>query len=117
MDMVWSVRHMEVVDSVDTLSKVVDLVRWTLTATEGTQSSSIYGFEKIPLASGNFVPFEQLTEAGVIDWCHKSMGNLQRTEFEKRVTEVVSGNLNPAPSVPKVDLPLPWVLPPTPEEP
>lgn len=108
MNIVWSVRHMEVKDSVDGHSKVVDLVRWTLTASNETQSSSLDGFEHIDFASSSFTPFEKLVEADVISWCHAAMGEYRRSELEKYVVQMVEQTSPPVASVPKVELPLPW---------
>ena len=55
--------------------------------------------------SGSFTPYDQLTEAQVLDWCYAN--SVDKSAIEANVTAQIENQINP----PVVSLPLPWVAP------
>jgi hypothetical protein len=68
---------------------VVMTAHWTATKTDGDYTASAYGSLGLPPkdpTDPTFVPYEQLTEAQVIDWVKEIMGTEQ--------VEALGNNLN-----------------------
>ena len=58
--------------------------------------------------SGSFTPYDQLTEAQVLQWCYAN--GVDKNAIEANVTLQIENQINP----PVVTLPLPWVPVPPP---
>jgi hypothetical protein len=55
-----------------------------------------------PPSGSGFTPYDQLTEAQVLDWCYAN--GVDKTAIEANVTAQIEAQINP----PVVSLPLPW---------
>jgi hypothetical protein len=61
--------------------------------------------------SGEFTPYDQLTEQQVLNWCYEN--GVDKTAIEVNVTQQIENQINP----PVVTLPLPWAAQPLPPVP
>ena len=116
----WSITKLEVVPTLENKSNVVTNVEWFLEGkdTENNITASIAGVRGFGL-SDNFTPYDQLTEAQVLDWCfapetmswtsadnveHSNIKHLKQ-EAEEQVTGQIERQLVKKQSEPA----LPWV--------
>ena len=74
-------------------------------------SGTCYGSCSFAPPTGSFTPYDQLTEAQVLDWCFAN--GVDQAAIEANVTAQIQNQINP----PVVSLPLPWVAPVPPPEP
>ena len=68
-------------------------------------SGTCYGSCSFAPPTGSFTPYDQLTEAQVLDWCFAN--GVDQAAIEANVTAQIQNQINP----PVVSLPLPWVAP------
>jgi hypothetical protein len=66
-------------------------------------SGTCYGSCSFAPPSGSFTPYEDLTEAQVLDWCFAN--GVNKSAIEANVTAQIQNQINP----PVVSLPLPWL--------
>ena len=67
----------------DTADGFVNVVHWTASQVDGEFSAGSYGTISFTKEDGiNYVPYESLTEAQVIDWVKGSMGEEWRDALE-----------------------------------
>lgn len=67
----------------DTADGFVNTVHWTASQVDGEFSAGSYGTISFTKEDGiNYVPYESLTEAQVIDWVKGSMGEEWRDALE-----------------------------------
>lgn len=101
----WKVTDLLVKPQVDGLTDVVYIVNWLATDTDGVNEVRRGGKTEVPLpAGGTFVPYDQLTEAQVIDWIKTQLG----TEEVSRIETDLNSQLAYAANPPVVSMPLPW---------
>ncbi len=101
----WAVVQMNAYPEYDGEPDVVFTVHWTLTATDGTYTGSVYGSIGVSLTEGStFTPYADLTEAQVIGWVQNAMGWEQVAAYEANVAGQIESQLNPTVVTP----PLPW---------
>ena len=101
----WNFNPMEVEYSSASLANVVTHVHWQYHAeTEGTSSLGVSGSFRAqsigvvrtdPVASADFVAYDDLTEAIVTGWVTGSMGDERVTEIQTGVSKSLSHQLNP----------------------
>ncbi len=85
----------------------VVVAHWTLTATDGTYTGSVYGtasFEVDP-DKPNYVPYEDLTLDQVVAWTQDALGEEQVASYEANVASQIEAQINPTIITPK----LPWL--------
>jgi len=70
-----------------------------------TYSGTCYGSCSFAPPTGSFTPYDQLTEAQVLDWCYAN--GVDQSAIEANVSLQIANQINP----PVVSLPLPWVPP------
>lgn len=81
---------------------------WTLTATDGTYTGSVYGaasFEVDP-DKPNYTPYDQLTLEQAIAWTQGSLGVEQVASYGKAVADQIEAQINPTIITPQ----LPWTV-------
>lgn len=101
----WAVVQMDAYPEYDGEPDVVFTVHWTLAATDGTYTGSVYGSIGVSLAEGStFTPYADLTEAQVIGWVQSAMGAEQVASYEANVAGQIEAQINPTVVTP----PLPW---------
>lgn len=107
----WAVVQMDAYPEYDGETDVVFNVHWTLSATNGTYTGSVYGTQTVSLdPEAPFTPYADLTQDQVIGWVQGAMGEEQVAALEANVAAQIEVQINP----PVVTPPLPWAV--TPEE-
>jgi hypothetical protein len=87
---------------------VVITADWRCNGTDETYSGTCYGSTSFSPPSGEFTPYDELTEQQVLNWCYEN--GVDKTAIEANVTAQIENQINP----PVVTLPLPWVPVPPP---
>ena len=101
----WTVVQMDCYSQVGTSTDVVFDVHWTLTGTDGSYASSIYGLQRVTLdPKAPFTSYADLTEAKVVGWVQGGLGAEQVAGYEEAVAQQLGALANP----PVVTPPLPW---------
>ena len=101
----WSIDWMQASTQViNGFDEVVLNAGWRCTATDGTNSTSIYGSVSFPEPSegGEFTPYADLTLEQVLSWIHQN--GVDKTSAEDSITQQLETMANPPTIIP----PLPW---------
>ena len=115
----WIIERLLVKPTEGTLTDVVITADWRCNGTETTgsgdtektYSGTCYGSCSFAPPSGNFTPYDQLTEQQVLGWCFSN--GVDQKAIETNVVIQIADQINP----PVVVLPLPWVPPVPPPQP
>jgi len=105
----WIIERLLVKPTEGSLTDVVITADWRCNGTDETYSGTCYGSCSFQPPSGEFTPYEDLTEAQVLNWCYAN--GVDKTAIEANVSLQIENQINP----PVVTLPLPWVPVPPPE--
>ena len=108
MTILWLIERLLVKPTEGTLTDVVITADWRCNGTQETYSGTCYGSCSFQPPSGSFTPYEDLTEAQVLQWCYEN--GVDKNAIEANVTLQIENQINP----PVVVLPLPWVPVPPP---
>lgn len=101
----WSVVQMDCYPQADGETDVVFTAHWTLTATDGTYTGSVYGSQAVTVdPAAPFTPYADLTEEQVVGWVQDAMGAEQVAAYEDNVAGQIANQINP----PVVTPDLPW---------
>ena len=76
----------------------VTTVHWRLSATDGNASGTVYGTISLPSkdpAEPGFIPYDQLTEAQVVQWVKDEMGADTVAAHEANVQAQIDAQKNP----------------------
>ena len=99
----WSIENLQTFSN-EEQSKIVTMVGWKVTGSNGQQSSAIYGVQPISYDFQKpFTPYENLTEQNVLDWVKENMGE-KVLDCEKDILFQINNQINPQIVVPN----LPW---------
>ena len=119
MNISWIIERLLVRKVEGTYSDVVITADWRCNGAETTgtgddektYSGTCYGSASFAPPTEAFTPYEDLTEAQVLDWCYAN--GVDKTAIEANVTAQIENQINP----PVIAPPLPWVepVPPAPE--
>ena len=104
----WNIVAMNCKPDVNGMLDYVVTAHWTLSATDGTYTGSVYGtasFEVDP-DKPNYVPYEDLTLDEVVAWTQAALGEEQVISYEKSVADQIEAQINPTIVTP----PLPWTV-------
>ena len=101
----WIIERLLVRKVEGTLTDVVITADWRCNGTDGTYSGTAYGSSSFAAPSGDFTPYEDLTEAQVLSWCFAN--GVDQTAIEANVTAQIENQINP----PVIAPPLPWLPP------
>jgi hypothetical protein len=102
----WNIVALNCKPDVNGMLDYVVTSHWTLTATDGTYTGSVYGtasFEVDP-ERADYKPYDQLTLEEVIDWTKASLGEEQVASLEFNVLSQIEAQINPSIVSPA----LPW---------
>jgi hypothetical protein len=114
MTILWLIERLLVKPTEGSNTDVVITADWrcngsqesNVSVTPVTFSGTCYGSCSFAPPSGSgFTPYDQLTEAQVLDWCFAS--GVDQKAIEANVTAQIENQINP----PVVALPLPWLAP------
>ena len=75
---------------------------WSCIGVDGEYQASIYNTCSFPPPEGTFIPYNQLTQEEVLNWCWES--GVDKTATEAAVAQMIENQINP----PVVQPPLPW---------
>jgi hypothetical protein len=103
MTILWIIERLLVKPTDGTKTDVVITADWRCNGTNGTYTGTCYGSASFAPPSGSFTPYDQLTEAQVLDWCFAN--GVNKSAIEANVAAQIQNQINP----PVVSLPLPWV--------
>jgi hypothetical protein len=105
----YAINSMSCYPLYNTENDVVFQVLWTLTGTNGVQTSSYSGPTILPAPQGDdFTPYNELTEPQVIGWVETQTDPEYLANAHQWIADDIAAKENP----PVVTPPLPW----TPEE-
>ena len=107
----WIIERLLVKPTEGSLTDVVITADWRCNGTETigtgddakTYSGTCYGSTSFQPPSGEFTPYEDLTEAQVLSWCYAN--GVDQAAIEANVTQQINDQINP----PVIAPPLPWV--------
>jgi hypothetical protein len=105
ISIVWIIERLLVRKVEGTLTDVVITADWRCNGTDGTYSGTAYGSSSFAAPSGDFTPYEDLTEAQVLSWCFSN--GVDQTAIEANVSLQIENQINP----PIIAPPLPWLPP------
>ena len=113
MTITWAVTAMTAYPQQAGETDVVFSVAWCCTATDGTFTTAVPGSIGVTWQAGTpFTPYDQLTEAQVLQWVFDGLG-AEKLTVEGYAVKGVEDQANP----PTVSPPLPWEPPPAPPAP
>jgi hypothetical protein len=105
----WTINPLECYPTSSGEIDVVFTAHWQLHANEEvngtTYSATNIGTQSIPLHSGSFIPFEELTLPVVQGWVEESMGEDQVNNLKASLAQQIQNQINP----PVVTLQSPWL--------
>jgi len=104
----WIIERLLVKPTEGSLTDVVITADWRCNGTQDQYSGTCYGSCSFAPPSGEFTPYDQLTEQQVLNWCYEN--GVDKTAIEANVTQQIENQIDP----PVVTLPLPWVPVPPP---
>jgi len=102
----WNIVALNCKPDVNGMLDYVVTSHWTLTASDGTYTGSVYGtasFEVDPERT-DYKPYDQLTLEEVIAWTKASLGEEQVASLEFNVLGQIEAQINPSIVSPA----LPW---------
>jgi hypothetical protein len=108
MTILWIIERLLVKPTEGSLTDVVITADWRCNGTDETYNGTCYGSCSFAPPSGEFTPYEDLTQDQVLNWCYAN--GVDKTAIEANVTQQIENQINP----PVVTLPLPWVPVPPP---
>jgi hypothetical protein len=109
MTILWIIERLLVKPTEGTNTDVVITADWRCNGTQDQYSGTCYGSCSFAPPTGDFTPYEDLTQEQVLGWCYEN--GVDKTAIEANVTQQINDQINP----PVVTLPLPWVPVPPPE--
>ena len=104
----WNIGTLNCVPKAGNFTDYVCMSHWTLSATDGTYTGSVYGtasFEVDPERT-DYKPYDQLTLEEVVAWTQAALGEEQVAAYEKSVADQIEAQINPTIITP----PLPWTV-------
>ena len=108
MTILWIIERLLVKPTEGSLTDVVITADWRCNGTQDNYSGTCYGSCSFQPPTGEFTPYEDLTQEQVLNWCYEN--GVDKTAIEANVTQQIENQIDP----PVVTLPLPWVPVPPP---
>jgi hypothetical protein len=104
----WNIAALNCKPQEEGNTDVVVTAHWTVSATDGTYTSSSYGTQSFTFDSTkSFTPFADLTQDQVVGWVQEEMGIDAVTALKESLDKQIEEQVNP----PIVTPPLPWSTP------
>jgi len=98
----WIIKQLLVQKTEASLSDVVITANWSCRGSDGAFSAALTGCVSFAPPSGDFTPYDQLTEAQVLGWCWDN--GVDKASVEASVEKEIVEQANQ----PVVSVPLPW---------
>jgi len=105
MTILWIIERLLVRPTEGTLTDVVITADWRCNGSQDQYSGTCYGSASFQPPSGEFTPYEDLTQEQVLGWCFAN--GVDQAAIEANVTAQINDQINP----PVIAPPLPWVTP------
>ena len=103
----WSIKQMSVMPVLEGKTDVVVSAKWNILGQDQGAEFNLQGWENFILEQGKgFTPYNQITEAQVVQWVKDTMGESQVTNMEAAVQGSLDAINNPP--VEPVIASLPW---------
>jgi hypothetical protein len=103
----WNIQQLDCVPQENGNANVVVTAHWTVSATDGTYTSSVYGAKSFAYDAGKtFIPYANLTQSEVVGWVQAAMGIDAVTKLQQNLDNELATQANP----PIITQPLPWEL-------
>jgi hypothetical protein len=102
MTILWLIERLLTKPVEGSNTDVVITADWRCNGSQESYSGTCYGSCSFAPPTGSFTPYDQLTEAQVLDWCYAN--GVDKSAIEANVTAQIQNQINP----PVVSLPLPW---------
>jgi hypothetical protein len=99
----WIIERLLVKPIEGSETNVVITADWRCNGTDETYSGTCYGSTSFQPPTGEFTPYDDLTQEQVLGWCYAN--GVDKTAIEANVTLQIENQIDP----PVVTLPLPWV--------
>lgn len=95
----WSITSMTILPQVDGYSEFAWQVGWQCSATNGVDTKNINSALTFsPAQQGQpYIPYDQLTQAQVIDWVKQALGAEKTAQTESVVTNALTATPAPLP--------------------
>jgi hypothetical protein len=100
----WTINAMDCYPTEGGETDVVFTVHWTCSGTDGTYTSSVYSICSVPMPTGTFTPYADLTQEQVLGWIWDN--GVDKDATEAAVQQQIDNEINP----PVVTPPLPWAI-------
>jgi len=101
----WIIERLLVKPTEGTHTDVVITADWRCNGTQNNYRGTCYGSTSFAAPSGDFTPFDKLTQDQVLGWCFSN--GVNKTAIEANVTAQIENQINP----PVIAPPLPWLPP------
>jgi hypothetical protein len=98
----WKIGEMACYPKSGENEKVVHFAKWNCTATDGMKTESVSADHILPSPTGNFTPYDQLTQDQVLSWLWAS--GVDKDAVEANLIQTLTIASDPV----SVSLPLPW---------
>ena len=96
MNINWKIEKIDCISQLGDLSNVVYNIHWRVYASEGDNTTSVYGSNEIEISSNDtFIPFDQLTEETVLGWTFGALGDENKAIAELGATSALEQILAP----------------------
>ncbi len=110
IDITWKVGVLECYPTFSGHQDYVFTVHWDCLSyysgtSGGPYNGRTYSCTSVPLNTGEFIPYDQLTQVQVLDWVWDVIGTGQKESYEESVRQQIHNQINP----PVVTPPLPWL--------
>jgi len=104
----WNIQALDCKSQEKGVTDVVMIAHWTVSATNGTYTSSAYGTQSFTFDKAKpFTPYADLTQEQVILWVQEGMGIDAVTALQQNLDKQIENQINP----PIIQPPLPWATP------
>lgn len=100
----WTITALDCIPQTPEGADYVVTAHWTCSGTDGTYNGSVYSTCSFPVVQGeDFVPYADLTQDTVLNWCWDN--GVDKDATEAAVEQQIENAKNP----PLVQPPLPWI--------
>ena len=103
MTILWIIERLLVKPTEGSLTDVVITADWRCNGTQDQYSGTCYGSCSFAPPTGEFTPYDDLTQEQVLGWCYEN--GVDQAAIEANVSKQIADQINP----PVVCLPNPWV--------
>ena len=107
MTILWIIERLLVKPTEGSLTDVVITADWRCNGSQDQYSGTCYGSCSFAPPTGEFTPYEDLTQDQVLGWCYSN--GVDQAAIEANVTLQIENQINP----PIIAPPLPWAAQPS----